>query len=141
MLVLALLQRCAADGSVEQFDCVEDAHALAGTFERGAKLQQAARISRGHHVRLQPGDVLCFPVAQFLRGIRLDQVVNSRRAAANRRFGNIQQFQLRDARQYTPGISSARTPFLAWCMLRANIPRGSINTPRTHSWPDPVERV
>ena len=66
---------------------------------RASELQQAAGVSGHNHVRVQRRDMARFSVTELRGGFRLHQVVNSRGAAANRGFGDFQQFELRNASQ------------------------------------------
>jgi hypothetical protein len=79
-----------ADGSVEHLDCVDNRDAVVGLGQCGLQLQQASGIPGGHDVWLKRGDEAGFAVAEFGGGFGLDEIVDSRGAAADGRFGDFE---------------------------------------------------
>src|SRR6202008_923460 len=92
------------DRRVEQLDDVANRQLSSRAREGRLELQQTAGVAGHNHIRLQPGEMARLPVTKLRRGFRLYQVVDSRRATADRGLGNFQQLELRDAAQQHPRL-------------------------------------
>ena len=69
-------------------------------------MQNASRVTRRHDVRLERDDPLGFAIAKLARGIRLNEIINSRRAATDRCFRNVHQLEARNLDQQRTGLGA-----------------------------------
>ena len=88
------IRRQAAKRGVEQLNSVHDGRFLLLARERRLQLENAARISGGHNIRAKCSDVLCLAVSERHRGIRLNEIIDSRGTTANGGLGNFREFKL-----------------------------------------------
>ena len=93
------IRRLTADRCVEQLNRVHDRRFHLPSRQRRLKLQNAPRISRGYDISIKRSDVLRFAVAEFHRGIWLNEIVDSRRTSADRSFRNFSKLELRNSRK------------------------------------------
>src|SRR5947209_6663986 len=75
----------ASNRRIQQFHHVQDGQRAPVTLQPRGNLQQATGIAGNHRIGVCRRAVLCFAVAQLLRGSGRDQVVDTRGAAANSR--------------------------------------------------------
>ena len=64
------------------------------------KLEQASGIAGYDHVRIDAGDVSCFPVAELSGSFGLDKVIDTGGTAADGCFRDLQNFKIRDSAQH-----------------------------------------
>src|ERR1700726_3799715 len=81
-------------GRVDQFDRVYDRNC-----GRRGDLRDAADIAGGDHIRLDARDIRDLAIAQGLRDVGLEDVVGSRRPAAEMRLGDRARVEARAAQQ------------------------------------------
>jgi hypothetical protein len=86
----------AAKGGVEELDGVEYGDWVRGFAEGGLELENAAGIAGGDYIGVKSGDEVCFAIAEFAGGVGLDEIIDARGAAADRRFGNFKEFEAGD---------------------------------------------
>src|SRR5258708_3606626 len=91
--------RLAANRCIQELNRVHDGSPLAMACQCGLHLQQTSRIPSCHHVSLQWCDELRLSVPQLLSGVGLNEVEDSRGAAADGGFGNFGKLQPGNARK------------------------------------------
>ena len=74
-------------------------------LELGANLQQASGVARRDGFGTGREDVACFACAERMRRLGLDQVLDTRRPAAEGPFRNFEQLQVRDGAQHAPRLA------------------------------------
>src|ERR1017187_6032008 len=98
-------RQSAADKSVKQFHHVEGGHRLHPAPAQAIhQLQQAARISRKHGLRASRKKIFHLAIAELVRCLRLQQVINASRTAAQRALGNLSHFQPRNSAEQLPRL-------------------------------------
>ena len=65
--------------------------------ERRLELQDAARVASGDDIGLERRNEVCFAIAESVGRFRLNEIVNPRGATADGRFGNLREFEPRNA--------------------------------------------
>src|SRR6266487_3706730 len=78
---------------------MEDSPGLPATCGAGGHLKHAAWVCRGHDVRLDGGNVARLAIAQLLRGLWLDEVVDAGAAATDLLFRKRQELDARNRPQ------------------------------------------
>ena len=90
----------AADGGVQELDHVKGGQgALAAAAEAAHELKQAAGIGGDDSLRVRVEQMTDLAVAKLLRGLGLEEVVDAGGAAAERRLGDLGDFELRNLRE------------------------------------------
>ena len=69
--------------------------------ERRLELQRAAWVARSNYIGLQVRYEFGLAIAKGFSGVRLDEIVDSRRATADGRFGDFCEFKAGNAREQT----------------------------------------
>ncbi len=96
-----LLHLVISNRLIENFDEVHDAHRSACGLEARSDLEETSGIARDDHVCVGLENILHFPIAQLCRRLRLEQIVDTRRSAANIRFRDFAHGHTGDRLQQT----------------------------------------
>jgi hypothetical protein len=95
----------AADRGVEKFDHVKGRQgAFAATAEAAHELEEAAGVGGNDGPGVGVEEVTDLAIAELLGGFRLEEVVDTGRAAAERGLGDLGNFQLRNLREEIAGL-------------------------------------
>jgi len=112
-----------AEGGVEELDGVEYRKGMIDFGEGGLELQDTAGVAGDHHVGREIGDEHGFTFAKLGGGLRLNEIVDARRATADGSFGNFEKLDARDL-----GEELARLPANALRVLQvAGVVKGDAS--------------
>ena len=89
----------ATEGGVEKLDGVENGKSQTCACEGGLHLKDAARIAGDDDAGSERSDEGGLPIAQGVRGMGLDEVVDTRRAAADGRLWNFNKSERGNLRE------------------------------------------
>src|SRR5229473_3026837 len=94
----------ASNRRIQQFHHVQDGQRAPVALQPRGNLQQATGIAGNDCIGVCRRAVLCFAVPQLLRGSGRDQIVDTRRAAADFPVGNFHDLELGDCGQRFAGL-------------------------------------